>query len=311
VLSKRNSAKQRWGTAPNARRDVPSLLAAIGEPPAVVLLAPPHTVLKTSSGKVRRSACRALFEAGGIGATPPTARQQVLRLALGGLGLWAWRGPARLGAALWAVWAVLLLGLFVPSNWLLMRLAPDPATAWQRGRMAARLLLRSAGVPLSVRSMEHLPLGACVLVSNHASYLDGVILVAGLPRAFAFVAKRELQRQALLGPRLQCLGVEFVERFDVQRSMTDASRMADAVQRGESPLVFPKGTFVERAGLLPFHIGGFLAAPGHARGRHRRADRAARRRARCLRRGGQAARGRAPLDRGNCRRDVAGRQRSG
>jgi len=99
-----------------------------------------------------------------------------------------------------------------------------------------------------------------VLVSNHASYLDGVILVAALPRALAFVAKRELQRHVLLGPPLQRLGVEFVERFDLQRSVADAGHLADAVRRGRSLLVFPEGTFVERPGLLPFHLGAFLAA---------------------------------------------------
>jgi 1-acyl-sn-glycerol-3-phosphate acyltransferase len=120
--------------------------------------------------------------------------------------------------------------------------------------------LRLAAVPLQVRGVENLPRDACVLVSNHASYLDGVILVAALPRAFAFVAKRELQQHVLLGPPLQRLGVEFVERFDLQRSVADAGHLADAVQRGRSLLVFPEGTFVERPGLLPFHLGAFLAA---------------------------------------------------
>jgi 1-acyl-sn-glycerol-3-phosphate acyltransferase len=99
-----------------------------------------------------------------------------------------------------------------------------------------------------------------VLVSNHASYLDSVILVAVLPRPFTFVAKRELQQQAVLGPALRRLGVEFVERFDVQKSVADANRMAEAVLGGRSLLVFPEGTFVARPGLLPFHLGAFLAA---------------------------------------------------
>ena len=47
-----------------------AVIEAIGEPPDEIVLAPPHTVLKTSSGKVRRSACRSLYEAGGVGATP-------------------------------------------------------------------------------------------------------------------------------------------------------------------------------------------------------------------------------------------------
>ncbi|MBS1179725.1 MAG: hypothetical protein H6R06_4137 [Proteobacteria bacterium] len=255
-------AEVRAGAADSALRDAVSraVIDAIGEPPDVVLLAPPHTVLKTSSGKVRRSACRELFEAGGIGAAPLTARRQLLRLALGSGGLWLGRVLAQSAAVLWALWAMLWLALLAPPAWLLIRLAPDPAAAWRRGGAAARLLLRLAGVPLSVRGVEHLPDGACVLVSNHASYLDGVILVAALPRAYAFVAKRELQAQALLGPPLQRLGVEFVERFDLRKSVADAEHMADAVQRGRSLLVFPEGTFVAPPGLLPFHLGAFLAA---------------------------------------------------
>ena len=255
-------AEVRPGAADASLRDAVSraVLDAIGEPPDVVLLAPPHTVLKTSSGKVRRSACRELFEAGGIGAAPLTARRQLLRLALGSGGAWLRRALARSAAVLWAAWAMFWLAWLAPPAWLLLRLAPGPAAAWRRAGAAARLLLRLTAVPLRVRGAEHLPAGACVLVSNHASYLDGMILVAALPRAFAFVAKRELQSQALLGPPLQSLGVEFVERFDLRQSVADAEHMVDAVQRGRSLLVFPEGTFVAQPGLLPFHLGAFLAA---------------------------------------------------
>jgi 1-acyl-sn-glycerol-3-phosphate acyltransferase len=255
-------AEVRPGAADARLHDAVSqaVFGAIGEPADVVLLAPPHTVLKTSSGKVRRSACRALFEAGAIGTAPATARRQVLRLALGGVGLQLRRALARLAGTLWGLWAVLLMGMLAPPTWLAIRLAPDPAAAWRRAGAAARLLLRLAAVPLTVRGVAHLPAGACVLVSNHASYLDGMILVAALPRSFAFVAKRELKAQALPGPALRRLGVEFVERFDVQQGVADANHLADAVQRGTSLLVFPEGTFVERPGLLPFHLGAFLAA---------------------------------------------------
>ncbi len=255
-------AEVRPGAADARLRDavLRAVLAAIGEPPDAVVLAPPHTVLKTSSGKVRRSACRALYEAGAIGAAPATARRQVLRLALGSVALRARRALAGVGRALYAVYAGLLLAVLAPPAWLLIVLARTPQAAWRIGGAAARLLLRLAAMPVVVHGVEHMPVGACVLVSNHASYLDGVILMAALPREVAFVAKRELQRQSVLGPPLRRLGVEFVERFEVQQSVADASRMADAVLGGRSLHVFPEGTFVARPGLLPFHLGAFLAA---------------------------------------------------
>ncbi len=55
-------------------------VAILGEPPDEVVLAPLHTVLKTSSGKIRRAACRELHEAGRVGARGHAAWWQVVRL---------------------------------------------------------------------------------------------------------------------------------------------------------------------------------------------------------------------------------------
>jgi 1-acyl-sn-glycerol-3-phosphate acyltransferase len=237
-----------------------AVIAAIGEPPDDIVLAPPHTVLKTSSGKVRRSACRALYESGDVGAAPVSARRQVLRLAFGAL-LPRLRQVGRVGgSALFGLWAALVFWLLAPLTWGLTLLMPNPAAAWALGGIASRMLFRLTGTPLTVRGLEQLPTGPCVLVSNHASYLDGVILVAALPRPFVFAAKRELQDQFIARRFLQRLGALFVERSDLQRSVADAGRLAEAVRQGLSLAVFPEGTFVARPGLLPFHLGAFLAA---------------------------------------------------
>ena len=308
-----------------------AVIDAIGEPPDEIVLAPPHTVLKTSSGKVRRSACRALYEAGGVGAASPTARRQVLRLALGALLPRLQHLGRAVGRAVCGLWAALLFWLLAPLTWLLTLLMPNPAAAWALGRGAARTQFRLTAMPLTVRGLQQLPSGPCVLVSNHASYLDGVILVAALPRPCAFVAKRELQNQFVAGRFLQRLGAEFVERFDVKRSVEDANRMAEAVQQGRSLAVFPEGTFVARPSLLPFHLGAFLAAAragvpvvpvairgsrtilpalawwprcGANRGRDRRAHHAASRHDRPVRCRGQAARRGARRDRPLPRRGI-------
>jgi 1-acyl-sn-glycerol-3-phosphate acyltransferase len=237
-----------------------AVIDAIGEPPDEIVLAPPHTVLKTSSGKVRRSACRGVYEAGAVGAAPASAWRQVLRLAWGAVWPRARQLARALARALFGCWAVLVFSLLAPLTWLLTLPMRSPAAAWALGSTAARLLFRLTGTGLTVSGLDQLPAGPCVLVSNHASYLDGAILVAALPRPFAFVAKRELQQQFVAGSYLRRLGTVFVERSDVQRSVADAGRLAEAVQQGRSLAVFPEGTFVDRPGLLPFHLGAFLAA---------------------------------------------------
>jgi len=239
---------------------VDTVVDVLGEPPDEVILAPPHTVLKTSSGKIRRSACRDLLLQGAIGASMPSARRQFLRLAAGALATRARHGfvmlaefasSLRILAAFWAI---------APPAWLLTVATRNTDAAWTVGRATAQLLLRAAGLPLAIRGVERLPPGPCVVVSNHASYGDGVLLVAALPRPFAFVAKRELRDQFIAGRYLRHLGAEFVERADVKRSVEDAQRMADWVSNGKSLMIFPEGTFVTHEELLPFRLGAFLAA---------------------------------------------------
>ena len=255
--------------SPRSARDAAALreaiahavIDAIGEPADEIVLAPPHTVLKTSSGKVRRSACRELFEQGRIGSAPVSARRQWLRLAIGAPALRLRAAAAAVADALFGLRAMVLFWLLAPPVWLLTVCMPTPAAAWALCRSAARTLLRGAGAPVAVSGLEHWPHDRpCVLVCNHGSYLDGVALVAALPGPCAFVAKRELASQWIAGPFLRRLGAMFVERFDARRSADDAARLAQAVGGARPLLVFPEGTFRAGVPLLPFHLGAFLAA---------------------------------------------------
>ncbi|HYA65247.1 MAG TPA: AMP-binding protein, partial [Burkholderiaceae bacterium] len=177
-----------------------AIFDAIGEPADEIVLAPPHTVLKTSSGKVRRSACRTLYEQGRIGTAPPSARWQMLRLAAGAIAPQMRNVLATAGHALYGLYAALVFLLLALGTWLLTQFTRSQAAAWAIGRSAARLFLRLVAISVSVRGLEHLaPNELCILVCNHSSYLDGVLLISALPRPFAFVAKRELRTQFFAG----------------------------------------------------------------------------------------------------------------
>ena len=70
-----------------------------------------------------------------------------------------------------------------------------------------------------------------MLVANHASYLDPLVLVAVLPSSISFVAKRELAEQFFARTLFRRLGAEFVERFDPQRGVEDTDRVLQAVRQ--------------------------------------------------------------------------------
>jgi 1-acyl-sn-glycerol-3-phosphate acyltransferase len=232
----------------------------LGMPLDDVVLAPPHSVPKTSSGKIRRAASRALYERG-LGVVKRRAVWlQVLRLRLAGLLPVLRRWRRRAGDLVYGAWGVWVIALVAPFAWLSVVLSPRPALAWGALGAFARLLFRLTGAPLVVRGREHLPHGPCVLVANHSSYLDGLLLAAALPGNWSVVAKRELAGNPLLRPFLDRLGTLYVERFETRRGAEDARAVSNAAACGRSLIYFPEGTFTRMPGLLPFFLGGFIAA---------------------------------------------------
>jgi len=235
-------------------------LERLGLPLDEVVLAPPHSVLKTSSGKIRRAATRDLYLAGALGSRH-SVRVQMLRLAAAGIAAQGRRFVARCAALAWAAWAWTMLLVLAPPVWLAVAALRRPALGWRIARLGARAYARLIGVPVQVDGVANLPPQApCVIAANHASYVDGLVAVAALARPFTFVAKRELQAHPVAGPFLRGIGAAFVERFSLPDSVEAARELGARARAGESLFFFPEGTFTGRAGLREFRLGAFLAA---------------------------------------------------
>lgn len=241
-------------------------LDLIGLPADDIVLAPPHTVLKTSSGKIRRAASRAYYESGGSSARPAPVWLQFARLARASLAPELRRQLRALSGLGYSVWVWLVfLALAIPTL-TAAALLRNPAWGWRFSRVMANAFLRLCRLPLVVQGQEHIPAsGPFVMAANHASYLDGLILLAALrERGYSFAAKRELSRSLVPRLFLRAIGTDFVERTDVKQSVEDASRLAESVKAGRTPIFFAEGTFTRSAGLLPFRMGAFVVAAQNA-----------------------------------------------
>jgi 1-acyl-sn-glycerol-3-phosphate acyltransferase len=233
----------------------------LGTPPEEVVLAPPHSVPKTSSGKIRRAASRELYEQGRLDRPSRAVWWQLTRLTLASFAPLLRRRRRQLMATLYAGWCWAVFGLLGALAWILAAVLPGRRARWAAMRAAARLLVRLSGTSLHVRGLENIagstPL---ILAGNHQSYLDAIVLTAVLPREVIFVAKAELADRFAARVLLSRLGVEFVERFDGSRAVADARRLGDLAAGGRSIFFFPEGTLQSMPGLLPFRMGAFLAA---------------------------------------------------
>ncbi len=117
-----------------------------------------------------------------------------------------------------------------------------------------------AGIPLRIEGLDRLPDAPCVVVANHASYIDGIVAAAALPPQFAFVIKREMVRVPLASLLLRRLGSAFVERFDRHKGGSDTRRVWKLAAAGQSLVFFPEGTFDATRQVGRFLGGAFATA---------------------------------------------------
>ena len=251
---------------PEPRRQLIQAITALsatllGAPADDVVLAPPRSVLKTSSGKTRRAACRELYEQGRLGETQRAPWQQWLALAATAAAARARRARRSAGRWAWGLWAWSVFCSLSAVAWCALMVLPQVALRRRAAWMLARAAIRLIGLPLRVDGLDRLPtVGPSIVVANHASYLDAILLGAVLPVAFSFAAKRELADAPLIGRALRRLGVAFVERFDAAQGVENTRALQARVRAGESMVFFPEGTFRRASGLQPFKLGAFVIA---------------------------------------------------
>jgi len=154
---------------------------------------------------------------------------------------------------------VALLAIVIPLC-VLLALVPGVHRRRQVARGAARLYMLVIGSPVRIEGSDIEPHYPCVVVANHSSYLDGIILTAALPAGFTYLIKHQMSRVPLAGFLLRRLGSAFVDRDDRHDRHRTARALYTLATRGAALGFFPEGTFDKSPGLKAFHLGAFSAA---------------------------------------------------
>ena len=158
-----------------------------------------------------------------------------------------------------ATWRMLrLLAHALAGLWTLrihfgrMPLAQQHAAVqqWAQG------VLRIMGIGLQVHGRAHA--GPVLLVANHISWLDIVVLLAA--RYCRFVAKSEIKAWPLVGPLATAAGTLYIERASSRDALRVVHHMAERLQAGDVLAVFPEGTTGDGVDVLPFHANLLQAA---------------------------------------------------
>jgi 1-acyl-sn-glycerol-3-phosphate acyltransferase len=236
------------------------LVDGIGSPPDVVVIANPHTVLKTSSGKIRRSATREAYVQGTLGQHRSVVRQRA-RLIADALAARTRKAGDWLGRTIFTAWIVLVLALSLPILWAYLALRRPGSHADRAVKRWSRLALTVCGLRPRVVGVDQLrTMYSGILVANHASYIDSIVVMAALPVDFHFVAKRALAEYPFIGTVIRKAEHITIEKAGLSDRLAGADEVERRLRQGERLMIFPEGTFVRTSGLLPFRLGAFRAA---------------------------------------------------
>ena len=117
--------------------------------------------------------------------------------------------------------------------------------------------LEVLGVELEVRGSAPV-LGPVLVVSNHVSWLD--ILVINAARPCRFVSKADVKSWPLLGRLVEEAGTLFIEREKRRDAVRVVHHLAESLRAGDVLAVFPEGTTGDGSSVLPFHANLLQAA---------------------------------------------------
>lgn len=120
----------------------------------------------------------------------------------------------------------------------------------------ARTLLALAGVRVRVKNSGRLARDrSFVVVANHESFCDVLVLLAHLPMQVRFLAKRSVFRVPILGWSIAAAGFIPVDREERSRSAAAVEAALRRLQGGRSVVVFPEETRTRSGELLRFKKG--------------------------------------------------------
>jgi 1-acyl-sn-glycerol-3-phosphate acyltransferase len=167
----------------------------------------------------------------------------------------------RAGELIYGFYALAVTVLVAAVCWLFLVLPVSQRSRYAFVRLAGTVLCRIVGVRLTVTGAVP-DGGAFLVVANHASFVDGLVLILAARQPMRIVVGGVFERQPLIGSFLSRLGCIFTEGSSPTDAVAFTDRLAGVLRSGECVGSFPEGGLESTSELESFHLGTFRAAAG-------------------------------------------------
>jgi 1-acyl-sn-glycerol-3-phosphate acyltransferase len=170
---------------------------------------------------------------------------------------------SELASLIYTGYVAMLAIVTLPPVWMVLRVMPAGPAADRLVRRWSRFMVRASGCRLFVTGLDHLEGSRsqpAMLVSNHRSYIDSIVLMAALRTPWRFVADDEVLTWPAVATAVRKARHLTVDRTSKDARLACTAAMAQLLREGESVLVYPEGSRSRRHSLLPFRLGAFRAA---------------------------------------------------
>lgn len=166
----------------------------------------------------------------------------------------------RLFAVLYAGYAAGVSLVVATLFWPVIMLVPSTRTwRYRAARLGGSFIKRLVGVQVVVNGTVPGD-GPVVVVANHLSFVDGLVLILAIDEPLTFVVGAAFARMAVVGRFLERLGCIFVGTGSTREALVVTDRLEAALRAGQSVASFPEGGLAETPALRNFRLGPFRAA---------------------------------------------------
>ena len=167
-------------------------------------------------------------------------------------------------AAFLSLWVVFFVLVAIVHLWISILGLPNRWKILSRLNRNYTLLLRLIlNIKVTVAGDEgQLERGGYVIIANHVSYVDGIVLGSIFP--IVFVSKREVKKWPIVGQWNVLCGTIFINRQRKNEVGALVREMTRKLRQEANILLFPEGTSTNGEKMLPFQTVP-LAAPLRSR----------------------------------------------